>query len=148
MLRNPADVSAPSARSNVLKEIHSKLGSDVNVDILVTAAGMTRYKTFESEHESLDSWWHLLGVNLRGTVSFIRAVLKQTGHSVQYCVRCLESRRDQIRAGFQRRTGRKRYLLLSLHPGSVQTDLAAVEGSVHMESMKMNERMASAMGAF
>jgi NAD(P)-dependent dehydrogenase (short-subunit alcohol dehydrogenase family) len=41
------------------------------VDILVNAAGMTRYSPFEAE-TSIDAWWRVLEVNVRGCVALIQ----------------------------------------------------------------------------
>lgn len=161
-----ADVSMPSAGVKVVDELHSQLGSSVNVDILVSAAGMTRFKTFEGEEDSLESWWRVMEVNLRGTISFIRAVLPGMRASGSGTIISVASTSGSLDIPFNTAYATSKAAVIkfmqdlsvelegsgiscfSLHPGSVQTDLAAAEGSVDMESLKTNERMANVMGQF
>ena len=71
-----ADVSDPNAASTVLSKVKEQLGPEASIDILVASAGMTRFKTFANEPSpALTDWWRVMEVNVRGTVSFIRAVL-------------------------------------------------------------------------
>ena len=52
-----ADVSDPSAAERVVEKVKGRWGTDTTIDILVTAAGMTRFNLFDNEPDSgLDDW--------------------------------------------------------------------------------------------
>lgn len=148
-----ANVKDPQAPDKVLSEIQNHFGPEAHVDILVNAAGMTRYNAFEAEEPSLDSWWNVVEVNLRGSLSFVRAVLpamRQHGYGVIMNFSSTSASLDVpfntayavSKAGITKFTqdlsveldgsGVRCY---SLHPGSVPTDLGKVEGAVNMEAV-------------
>lgn len=134
------------------------------VDILVNAAGMTRYSPFEAE-TSIDAWWRVLEVNVRGCVALIQAVLpsmkaRRTGTIISdsstsgsldnlFNIAYATSKAAMIKFHQDldveiRDRGIRSY---AVHPGSVPTDLSKA-GAVNMEAMGKNPRMQEVMGKF
>lgn len=74
------DVLNPRTPSEVISHIEAALGP---VDILATCAGIASFSPIAYEVD-LEKWWHVLEVNVKGTVAFIRALVpsmltRQTG---------------------------------------------------------------------
>ncbi|KAI4283664.1 MAG: hypothetical protein L6R38_002026 [Xanthoria sp. 2 TBL-2021] len=83
-----ADVSDPNAAETVIQQVKHRWGANITIDILVANAGMTRFNLFDHKPSpQLTDWWRGFETNIRGTVSFIRAVLpdmlaRKSGHMI------------------------------------------------------------------
>ncbi|KAL8944315.1 MAG: hypothetical protein Q9216_000500 [Gyalolechia sp. 2 TL-2023] len=162
-----ADVCSPTAPSSVLSEIHNRWGPDANIDIFVACAGMTRFQLFSDEPgPELEDWWRVLEVNVRGTVSFIRAVLPGMLSRKSGTIISLASTSGSQDIPFNSAYAASKAAIIkfnqdlgvelegtgvncfALHPGSIPTDLGANEGAVNMESVGKSEGMQKVLGAF
>ena len=160
-----ADVTDPHACRYVLNECDAHFGSE-NVDILINNAGMTRFNTFENESEDLGDWWRVMEVNLKGPLLFIRGVLpsmlrRTTGTivtisstsgslDIPYNTAYATSKAAVIKFNqdLWHEVHNKGVRCFTLHPGSVQTDLAKSEGAVNMEAAQSNAGMQAVFGEF
>ena len=174
-----ADVSKTDAAEHVLSTAKSTFGDDEGiVDVLVNAAGMTRFNAFENESSSsLDDWWRVLEVNLRGSAMFSRAVIPgmrtpcrkggEGGVIVQFASTSgsqdipfnsayAVSKAGVIKfnqdVGFELANssdpGERKIRCYALQPGSVQTDLQGGEGAVNMDAAKKHGKMQETFAAF
>jgi NAD(P)-dependent dehydrogenase (short-subunit alcohol dehydrogenase family) len=135
------------------------------VDILVNAAGMTRYSPFEAE-TSIDAWWRVLEVNVRGCVALIQAVLPSMKARRTGTIISVSSTSGSLDIPFNTAYATSKAAMIkfhqdldveirdrgirscAVHPGSVPTDLSKADGAVNMEAMGKNPRMQEVMGKF
>ena len=160
------DVSDPEAAQAVIKEVLNRWGKETAIDVLVASAGMTRFNTVENEDEKLDEWWQVISVNLRGTVSFVRAVLpgmraRGSGvvislastsgsqdipfNSAYACSKAAIIKFNQDLALELQDSG---VSCFALHPGTIETGLGTTAGAVDMEEMKRNKKMQQVFAQF
>ena len=160
-----ADVADPTSCRHVLSECESHFGSE-DVDILVNNAGMTRFNTFENESEDLEDWWRVMEVNLKGPLLFIRGVLpsmlrRNTGTivtisstsgtlDIPYNTAYATSKAAVVKFNQDHwhEVHDKGVRCFTLHPGSVQTDLAKSESAVNMAAAQSNPGMQEVFGEF
>ncbi len=135
------------------------------VDILLNAAGVTRYNSFGAE-KSIDAWWRVLEVNVRGCISLIHAVLpsmlaRQAGTSssvsstsgsqdipfnTAYAVS--KAAMNKFHQDLHVEIADRGIASFAVHPGSVPTDLAKSEGALNIETVGTTPRMQEIMGKF
>ena len=145
-----ADVSDPTSAKKIVENVERELGP---VDILLNCAGITRMGALVDE-ENFSTWWRVLEVNLRGPVALTHAVLpsmveRKTGtiitvsstagsQDIALVTAYATSKAAVIK--FQQdlaaEVGRHGITTYSIHPGTVATDLGAIEGAINMESMQ------------
>ena len=139
-----SDFAQPDAASTVLATVQSHLGSSGGIDILVTNTGIIRpIADVVEPNSTLDDWWSVLEINLRGTVSFVRAVLPRMrarrsgvlvsltsaseGQDISFASAYATS--DAAVTKFNQELGVELegsgVHCFTVHPGSVATDLAA-----------------------
>ncbi|KAL8951696.1 MAG: hypothetical protein Q9222_002343 [Ikaeria aurantiellina] len=160
-----ANVADSGAADFVISEAKRHWGTKTEIDILVANAGMTRFNPFDAEPDpKLEDWWRVLEVNLRGTVSFIRAVLPGMKARGSGTVISLASTSGSQDVPYNTAYAASKAAIIkfnqdlgvelqgsgvscfALHPGSVSgTDLSATEGAVNMQAARREERM---MGVF
>ena len=155
-----SNVGDPGSADAVLSTLREKLGNDAGVDILVANAGMTPCRSFEMEPDArFDDWWHVLEVNLRSTVSFIRAVLprmRARGSGVVISLASGSGSQDTPSASayaafdaaiikFNQDLGLELQgsgvQCFVVHPGTVATALASAAGIFEFEAEKNELRM-------
>jgi NAD(P)-dependent dehydrogenase (short-subunit alcohol dehydrogenase family) len=163
-LAAPADVADPAAAAakKVVAEVEKHLGP---VGILVNAAGMTRYSPFEAE-TSIDAWWRVLEVNVRGCVALMQAVLPSMKARRTGTIISVSSTSGSLDISFNTAYATSKAAMIKFHqdldveirdrgirsyaghPGSVPTDLSKADGAVNMEAMGKNPRMQEVMEKF
>ncbi|KAI9790206.1 MAG: hypothetical protein M1833_002092 [Piccolia ochrophora] len=157
-----ADVSDPNAAKTILTRVEEALGP---VDILINNAGVTRYNSFEAE-ESLDGWWRVLEINLRGAVSLIHGVLGSMIARGSGTIISVASTSGSQDVPFNTAYATSKAALIkfhqdlnvevrdkgihnyAVHPGSVQTDLSTFEGAVNVATMRRTPKMQEIMSNF
>ncbi|KAL8879718.1 MAG: hypothetical protein Q9198_002724 [Flavoplaca austrocitrina] len=155
-----ADVSDPKAASTVIQKAKDHWGPNTSIDILVANAGMTRFNLFDHEPSSdLIDWWRVFETNVRGTVSFIRAVLPDMKAQKSGTIISLASTSGSQDIPFNTAYAASKAAIIkfnqdlgvelegtgvtcfALHPGSVETGLATAEGAVNTEAAAQSEKM-------
>ncbi|KAL8990376.1 MAG: hypothetical protein Q9169_008137 [Polycauliona sp. 2 TL-2023] len=150
-----ADAAATLAIGN-----QNPLGPNTTIDILVANAGMTRFNLFDHEPSpDLTDWWRVFETNVRGTVSFIRAVLPDMLAQKAGCIISLVSTSGSQDVPFNTAYAASKAAVIkfnqdlgveiegsgvtcfALHPGSVDTDLASGPGAVNMEAAAQSAKM-------
>lgn len=145
----PGDLTDPSTPARVAAAVEHNLGP---VDILLNCAGITRMSTLHAE-PAFATWWRVFETNVRGAAALTHAVLpamvrRRTGivMAVSSSAAHLEipfttaysaskAAVTKFQADLAREVGRYGVLSFSIHPGTVATDLAAVESAVNRESI-------------
>ncbi|KAL8965320.1 MAG: hypothetical protein Q9183_003915 [Haloplaca sp. 2 TL-2023] len=162
-----ADVSDPSAAGKVVEKMKGRWGTDTTIDILVTAAGMTRFNLFDNEPDSgLQDWWRIFATNVRGTATFVRAVLPAMKAQKSGTIISLASTSGSQDIPFNSAYAASKAAVIkfnqdlgvelegtgvmcfALHPGSVITDLGSKEGAVDMESVQQSPKMQQVFQSF
>lgn len=150
-----ADVTDPQACRRVLSESVEHFGSE-DVDVLINNAGMTRFNTFENEDGDLESWWRIVEVNLKGPLLFIRGILPSMLRRRTGSIVTISSTSGSLDIPYNTAYATSKAAVIkftqdlwhevhgngvhcyTLHPGSVQTDLAQSEGAVNMNAAQSN----------
>lgn len=158
-----ADVADPNAGKAIVDRAEREIGP---VDILVNNAGMTRYRPFTSEPSGLQRWWRVMEVNLYGPVALVHAVLpsmmeRGTGtiislastsgsQDVPFNAAYAVSKAALIKFHQDLEVEVRRYGVktFSVHLGTVQTDLATVEGAVDMDAVMSHPDASQVLAAF
>ena len=127
---------------------------------------MTRFDTFENEDERLEDWWRVLEVNLRGTLSFIRAMLPAMREKGSGVLISLASTSDSQDIPFNTAYACSKAAVIkfnqnlgielegsgvycyALHPGTVDTHLGSKEGAVNTAAMSASEGMKDVFAKF
>jgi short-subunit dehydrogenase len=155
-------VSDPSSAKKIVEEVEKHLGP---VEILLNAAGITRYNSFEAE-TSMTDWWRVLEVNVLGCVSLIHAVLPSMLARNSGTIISVSSTSGSLDIPFNTAYATSKAAMIkfhqdldaeihgrgvysyAVHPGTVMTDLSKSEGAVNMETMQRTPKMLEIMGKF
>ena len=157
-----ADVSDPSTSRTIVDRVERQLGF---VDILLNCAGITRFGTLVAE-DDFATWWKVLEVNVRGPAALTHAVLpsmiaRKTGtvisisspagsQTIPLMTSYAASKAAIIKfqQDLAKEVERHGILSYTINPGTVATDLGAVESAVNMESMAKEPQAQNLMEEF
>ncbi|THZ98395.1 NAD(P)-binding protein [Aureobasidium pullulans] len=141
-----ADVTAKGAAQNIVSQVEKELGP---IDILVNNAGISRISPLVVEEDDLDIWWRVYEVNVRASVSLIRAVLPSmierntgvlvtTGSAVATLSLPVMTAYSSSKAAISKfheslaqELKETNVLSFAVHPGMVKTELDAAENAIN-----------------
>ena len=162
-----ANVSESGVAERIVREAEEGLGGPI--DILINNAGVTRFAAFADEAASLDDWWKVLEVNLRGSVALTRAVLPGMISQKSGTMISMASTAGSLDLPFMSAYSVSKAAIIKfhqdlqaevedegivtyiVHPGTVATELGTAEGAVPDMSgfekyPKMKAMMEESMG--
>ena len=147
------DVSKAEDHGRLVEEINAKLGP---IDALVNCAGVTRFSPFTYEQD-MTTWWKVVQINLFGVAGMTHAVLPDmikrgagaiinvtsTGGSLNLPFMSAYSTSKAAVIKFTQElheeVGERGIRLFSVHPGSVQTDLASSAEAINAPQEALQE---------
>jgi NAD(P)-dependent dehydrogenase (short-subunit alcohol dehydrogenase family) len=158
-----ADVAAPEVGKRIAAEVEGRLGP---VDVLLNAAGMTWFNSFEAEM-GMEGWWRVLEVNVHECVALVQAVLpSMLARGKGGTIISVSSTSESLDIPFNTAYATSKAAMIkfhqdldvevrdrgicscAVHPGTVPTDLSKAEGAVNVETMGRTPRMQEMMGQF
>ncbi|KAH7007917.1 hypothetical protein B0J12DRAFT_753108 [Macrophomina phaseolina] len=148
------DVTDPAVPEAAIAECKQKLGE---IDILINNAGQGRFASIEKD--DMDKWWSIYELNVKGPINFMHAVLpgmraRKTGiifniasdagvkgvpfTSAYSSAKTAIIRVSQMLSWEVQEHGIQVY---SIHPGTVATNFAYVDGLINFAELDENPQM-------
>ena len=146
-----ADVAEHNAATTIVSKVEYELGP---VDILVNNAGILRISPLTYEEQDLDIWWRVFEVNVRASVSLVRAVLPSMLARKSGIVMSTTSRAATMAIPVMTAYASSKAALSKFHenlvfelegsgvlsfavtPGTVPTDLGKAENAFNLSAIK------------